>query len=184
MARRALLVRLVVTLLRVAGEAGRTHRTDRRPALGPMTSRSGTPRGVDGASVRLAGSRMTRGAIPFAGVVFAVTRRACAFDGSLPPIRVTTGAFESRVLVVRESDGSRSRLRPHREGECRGDRTRRPDLGRGMTCRAVSSSGGTAVMTALTIAGYRNLEVSMPGARAVACGAGDRRMSRMLKACG
>jgi len=52
-----------------------------------------------------------------------------------------------------------------------------------MTGRAVFSRGSVAVMTALAIAGYRSLEVTVPGARAVARGARDRRVSCMLKAC-
>ena len=106
MAGRTLLVRLVIALLRVTGEAGRAHRTDRRSALALMASRRCASRRMQGAGVRLAGSRMTRSAIPFVRVMLAVAGRTRAIDGSLPRIRMTTGAFEPRVLIVRESQRS------------------------------------------------------------------------------
>lgn len=181
---RALLFRLVIALLRVANKAGGPHRTDRRPALGLMASRSGTPRGMQGASVRLAGGRVTCGAVPFVRVVFAVARRTSAFDRSLPRISMTTGAFEARVLGVREAERSGSRLRPHGEGKRRSDGSRRPYLTRGMARCTLPSGRRIAVVTALAIARYRDLQVPVSGARTMARGAGDRRVSGMFKACG
>jgi len=120
MAGSALLVRLVVALLRVTGKAGRAHGADRRPALGRMTSRGCTARGMHGASVCLPGRRVTRGAVPFVRVMIAVTRSTGSLDGLLLRITVAASAVESRMLIVRESQRARSRLRPHRQSKRRG----------------------------------------------------------------
>src|SRR5687768_9992628 len=82
---------------------------------------------------------------------------------------------------MRERYWPGTRLRPDRQRERRGNRTRRRDLSGGMARDAVPGRRVVPVMTPLAVARDGLLQVSMPGARTVARGAGDGCVARMLE---
>src|SRR6187401_2380508 len=112
MARRALATGFVIALFGVAGHAGCAHWTHRSTALAVMASRSRAARRVHRTRVRVLRWRMATGAVPLRCVVFGVARCARAFHGALARVRVTWGALQSAVPLMRKRHWPGPRLLP------------------------------------------------------------------------